>query len=191
MLTSAFIATNIDDLAILVLLFALTHKKQQGPIFLGQTLGLVLISIMALLAVQGLSFIPATLLPHTYYRFLGLIPLGLGIKEGLEYLKRRRIKEDQAPCEPKVAPRRWWQISALVLANSGDNLAIYIPLYAPLSLAMRIFAVLLFAVLAFLWTYFGRYLASHQKIKALISPYSDAIASLVFIFLGLLILISL
>lgn len=177
----AFIATNIDDLALLLLLFAAAQPHHRGPIFWGQTLGLFAIGLLSLMAVQGLA-----LFPPEWLRFLGFVPLLLGAKEGLEYWnQRRRSREPAAP----ALQRHWWQVAAVVLANSGDNLAVYIPLLTPFSIGMRIAAVAIFTALAALWCVLGLFMSKNHLSRRWIGPHSEAVTAGVLMLLGAAVLL--
>jgi cadmium resistance protein CadD (predicted permease) len=70
---TTFAATNIDDLAVLTLFFA--HQVPTRNIVFGQCLGFTLILLLSL---AGFS---ATIsIPSTWVRFLGLLPLAIGVK---------------------------------------------------------------------------------------------------------------
>ena len=177
-LIAAFIGTNIDDLAILLLLFATAKPNQRSAIFWGQTLGLLAISALALAMATGLSGVPT----H-WLRFLGFVPLLLGLKEGYSYVKN--LASERVDPAIDTRSRHWWQVSAIVLAGSGDNLAVYVPLMVTLSPFAKAFSVVLFTVLSVLWCALGLYLSRHPLAQRVITPYSEAITSAVLILLGL------
>ncbi len=180
-LVSAFIATNIDDLALLMLLLASANHKERGAVYWGQVIGLFIVSILAVLMAEGLNFFPTQ-----WLRFLGLIPLFLGLKEGWEsFLKQRAQKHNEdTPEQLPRGERTWWQIAAIVLANSGDNIAVYVPVLVPFSSFLRLFSVFLFSFLALIFCIIGLYLARHPLAQRFIMPYSEAVTAFVLISLG-------
>lgn len=73
----SFVATNIDDLVIDTFLFAeIKNEKEIKTVVVGKYLGLGFLVLVSIIASFGLNFIP-----FAYIRYLGFIPLYLGIKE--------------------------------------------------------------------------------------------------------------
>lgn len=69
----AFVATNIDDLLLLVLLFSLTNWRKRD-IVIGQCLGFAVIIV-----VSSLGFFGKWIVPLKWIGLLGLVPIILGI----------------------------------------------------------------------------------------------------------------
>ena len=103
----------------------------------GQVVGFVIVVVVAAAAAAALyEFSPAVV------GLLGLVPLAIGVS-GLLGLARRRVDADPAPESTPTRRRRRWRrrpedravgrsltAAALVtVAASGDNLAVYIPLF--------------------------------------------------------------
>ena len=76
---AAFIATNIDDIFILMLLFAQTNDRiEKGRVAAGQYLGMVVLTAVSLLGAFGLGYVPSY-----YIRYLGLaLPGGRRCRRG-------------------------------------------------------------------------------------------------------------
>jgi cadmium resistance protein CadD (predicted permease) len=81
---SAFIATNLDDLLVLMLFFGRINAQrsaqsrqnaQYGPIILGQYLGFTILLIASLP-----GFFGGLVIPRAWLSLLGLLPIGLGIQ---------------------------------------------------------------------------------------------------------------
>ena len=76
----AFLATNLDDLLVLTLLYSRSDSRQTDlKIFLGQFLGIGILVLLSFLAAKGLLF-----LPDRYIRFLGVIPVLLGLRYAVQ-----------------------------------------------------------------------------------------------------------
>jgi cadmium resistance protein CadD (predicted permease) len=71
---AAFIASNIDDTFILILLFS-SLSFETRHIFVGQFLG-----IGVLIMISALGSLIALVLPPFVIRLMGLIPIAIGIK---------------------------------------------------------------------------------------------------------------
>jgi len=73
----SYIATSIDYIVILVVLFAQNERKKSAvrDIVLGQYLGFTILIGISLLAAFGLAFIP-----QHWIGLLGLVPIFIGLK---------------------------------------------------------------------------------------------------------------
>jgi cadmium resistance protein CadD (predicted permease) len=83
-----FAVTNIDDILILSLSFAqgAGHRGSATRVAVGQYLGFLAILVVAVAAALGATLLPGNLIPY-----LGLLPLGLGIRaEWRVWTERRR-----------------------------------------------------------------------------------------------------
>ncbi len=93
----AFISTNIDDVFVLMLLFAQAEgRKSMKNISAGQYFG-----ISVLVAVSILGAFGVQCMPQRYIALLGLIPIALGIREYLEYKGAKQEKEQEEAEEKK------------------------------------------------------------------------------------------
>ena len=73
---AAFIATNLDDILILTILFTQVNKLfRRRHIVIGQYLGFILLILASLTGFFGSFLIPAQ-----WIRFLGLLPVIFGIR---------------------------------------------------------------------------------------------------------------
>lgn len=152
----AFLTTNIDDLVLLTALYA-ERRLRGGAILAGQTLGIAGITLIAA-AAAGL----ALQLSDRAASGLGVVPLALG----LAGLLRRKA---EAPGAPAAQGRIWRQILAvagLTLSGGGDNLAVYIPLFAARPGEMPGFGAL-FLVLTLVWCGLGRVLGQSRTLARL------------------------
>ncbi|MBQ8356169.1 MAG: cadmium resistance transporter [Clostridia bacterium] len=179
----SFIGTNIDDLFVLMLLFAgAEYKKEKIALLIGRYLGTALILAISLLGAFGLSF-----LPEGYLGWLGLIPLLLGIKEGIFYLRSRGKEEDDAPTVRSGS--HLWAAALVTVSGGADNIGVYIPLftgYEPWELT--VFATV-FAVLTALFCLFADGLVSLPRIKGLLQRHKGILVPVVYILLGVYILL--
>jgi len=177
---AAFAATNIDDL-FLIVLFLTDPRVTWRHVALGQFAGigtLVLLSVAAaLLARQA---------PPGYVALLGLAPLGLGI---------RRLLTSTADDDPELdipEERAGWgtvlAISAITLANGGDNLGVYIPLFAHSTLAALALILSVFALLILVWVGIGWWLTQQAPGAERVRQVGKHLLPWVLIGLGLLIL---
>lgn len=173
---TAFVITNIDDLLMLMLLFAqATTPACRRNIWLGQTLGISILTAVSLAGALGLG-----LLPHQYLRWLGLIPIGLAVA-------MLRGGEEEAP----GVPHSVWSVTLLTLSCGGDNVGVYVPLFAGGRPAALVMVAVLFLALTALWCAGGQRLARLPRVSPLLRRHSRWLVPVVFVALGVKILLEL
>jgi cadmium resistance protein CadD (predicted permease) len=114
----AFVATNIDDLFVLLVLYAFGGRPR--TVVVGQYVGFAAIVLVSLVISAG-----ALLLRPEWVGFFGLAPIVIGIKALLEVRAR-----DRKSSVPTAMAMGVWPIAAVTFANGGDNIAVYVPLFA-------------------------------------------------------------
>ncbi|MFJ1533989.1 cadmium resistance transporter [Streptomyces mirabilis] len=181
-----FAVTNIDDILILALFFAqgAGHRGSTRRIVLGQYLGFAAILAVAVAAAFGATFLPEAAIPY-----LGLLPLALGLKAALQAWKDHREggggEEEQAK-EGGPSPL---EVAAVTFANGGDNIGVYVPVFATAGIGgMGVYAVV-FLVLVAVWCFAGRFFATRPVIAKALARWGHILLPLVLIAIGLLILI--
>ena len=174
---AAFAATNIDDLFVLMLLFGQAgDRARRRKICLGQLLGIAALTAVSAVCALGLGRIPAR-----YLRLLGLVPVVLGIRA---WRDRNGQEETDAPAVGLLGT------AALTVANGGDNLGVYIPLFAGLEAGQLLLCAGTFAAMTLLWCLLGSRLASLPRVGEAIRKYRDVLVPTVLVLLGLHILLS-
>ena len=179
-----FAVTNIDDLVILALFFArgTGHHGATRNIAVGQYLGFAAILAVAVAAAFGATFLPEGVVPY-----LGLLPLALGIKAAAQAWRHR----DDTAQERRAAEGgpKSFEVAAVTFANGGDNIGVYVPVFATAGVGgMSVYAVV-FLVLVAVWVAAGRYFATRPVIARTLSRWGHVLLPVVLIGLGLLILI--
>ncbi len=172
---AAFAATNLDDLLLLCLLFGRADsRRDKGRIALGQVLGLTVLTGISLLCALGLAA-----LPHKWLRLLGLVPIALAIR-----LLLAKDREAAGSLPLSVTG-----VTALAVANGGDNLGVYIPYFAQLTGPELTLAALLFVALAGLWCLLALWLIRLPALRAFLGRWSERLVPVVFLLLGIGILL--
>jgi cadmium resistance transport/sequestration family protein len=188
---TAFAATNIDDVVVLMLLFSqVDHASQSRRIVIGQYLGFALLLLACLP-----GFIGGMVIPKPWIGLLGFLPIAIGIRqlqkgseEEAEIQAVPSSVSTQSPFTRLLHPQIV-QVAAITIANGGDNIGIYVPLFASSDLTSLLIILAVFAVLIGVWCYVAYYLASHPKISPLLTRYANRLVPFVLIGLGLYILI--
>jgi cadmium resistance protein CadD (predicted permease) len=178
-----FAVTNIDDIVILALFFAqgAGHRGSTRNIALGQYLGFTAIVAVAVAAAFG-----ATFLPHAAVPYLGLLPLVLGVKAGVQAWKHRHdtSEERAAGGGPKALA-----VAAVTFANGGDNIGVYVPVFATSGIGGMAVYVVVFLVLVVVWVAAGRFFATRPGVAGALSRWGHVLLPVVLIGIGLIILV--
>lgn len=178
-----FVVANIDDILILALFFAqgAGHRGAGRAIALGQYLGFALILAVAVVGAFGATFLPASAIPY-----FGLLPLALGIKAAVQAWRHRNDADDKALKDggPKAL-----EVAAVTFANGGDNIGVYVPVFATAGVGSMWVYVVVFLVLLAGWIAAGRFFATRAAVAEALSRWGHILLAVVLIGIGLLILV--
>ena len=206
---TSFVATNIDDIFVLMLFFSqINDTIKVRHIIIGQYLGIGALITISIIGALGISIIP-----NEYVGLLGLAPIYLGINEYIKYKKERKDIESTEDQENRISKNNnlekttenddnsitkvikslinpsVFKVASVTLANGGDNIGIYIPLFTSMN-SMDIFiTVVIFILLIALWCYIGKSLSEYPFIQRNIEKYKHIIIPIIFIGLGIFIII--
>ena len=188
-----FVATNIDDLLLLVAIHS-DGRRSYPPraVLLGQILGFTIIIVISLF---GFWF--NILLPSSWLACLGLFPFFMGCKQLIALLRFRFAASNSEhgiprPGDPVELPRfsaSWRRtaskVAVLTLANGSDNISIYLPAFSKFSSVELLVTVSTFYFsLLMLWS-LSNWLAYHPRWQASFRRYGSIVAPIVFLYLGL------
>jgi len=176
-----FAATDIDDLVLLTAFFA-DERMRRGAIVAGQFLG-----IGALTAASAIAAIAALAVPPHWPSLLGAIPLLMGLWKAWELIRGQGgDSDDESEDARRAAGRSGSQVlmvAAVTIANGGDNLSVYIPLFASNPAGVPVF-VIVFAVMTALWCAAAHTFVEHPAGAALMQRFGHLILPAVLIALG-------
>jgi cadmium resistance protein CadD (predicted permease) len=177
-----FASTDIDDLVLLTAFFA-DARLRRGCIVAGQFLG-----IGALLGASLVAAAASLAVPPHWPAALGLVPLVLGLWKLPDLWRRRHDDSDEAMDAQRAGQRvsagaQVLAVAAVTIANGGDNLGVYIPLFAR-DLSVLPIYLLVFALLTAVWCWAGHSFVKHPAGAALMQRWGHAILPLVLIALG-------
>lgn len=178
-----FAVTNVDDVVLLALFFArgAGHRNAVPRIVLGQYLGFIAILVVSIAAALG-----ATLLPESVIPFLGLLPLALGVKAAWQVW---RGGDDDTGEPARPGGPRALEVAAVTFANGGDNLGVYVPVFATSGVGgMSVYAAV-FLVLVAAWCLAGRFFATRPLVAKALSRWGHVLLPLVLIGIGVAILV--
>jgi cadmium resistance protein CadD (predicted permease) len=179
-----FATTNIDDLFVLLGFFS-DPKFRARNVIVGQCAGmavLVLLSVFAaLIALAILS---------SYIGLLGLAPIAIGTKRLVDLARGRETADEDLPWQAEGDERgQALAVAAVTIANGGDNVAIYTPLFAVHRGVETAAIVAVFALMTAMWCSFAHWLVHHRTIGAPIRRYGHRMLPVVLIGLGVLVMV--
>jgi cadmium resistance protein CadD (predicted permease) len=191
---TAFVATNIDDLLILIAFFANSHRFPLSQIVLGQYSGMG-----ALLAISIVGSLIALIVPDNLIGLIGIFPIAIGIRELLELLKNGDNNEEEEESAAKQLPqsRRGRRLTAYlpfltvaaVTFSGGEEIGIYTSVFATYhEVSEIIISVLVVMVLTGVWCTVAYHLVNRPQITSSIKRIGTVALPFVLIGLGIYIL---
>jgi Predicted permease, cadmium resistance protein len=183
----SFISSDLDDIVVLTLLFTQAEKYQKYQIVLGQLFGIGSLVTFSLLIDYGLSFLINGLL-----KWMGLLPIFLGIKYWFDYYFRSKTDNSSLPRSIKYnqsAIIKILSICLLTISNGADNIGIYVPLFSQYNQTETVLIIIVYAIMTLVWCFIGYKLAILPVLKEKIEEYRKWVIPLIFIALGIYILI--
>lgn len=173
-----FAGTNIDD-AVALIAFNVAGRNTglptQRQIWIGQYLGMAVI-----VAVSGAAALGLRALPGEWVRFLGLVPMLLGIHFLVKAIRGRAGGD--AP--PGTAAGQWSAFAATV-ACGGDNVAVYTPEFRIMGPQALLLTLAVFTAGTALWCLAGQQLVSRPRVTPVLRAVGTWLVPVLFIGLGL------
>ena len=181
---TAFAATNVDDSLLLVLFFG-DRRYRIRHVFAGQALG---IGLLVLISFAGALL--ALAIPARWTGLLGLLPIAIGVRELID----RRRGDGESPAVDSVPSygtpgwRRATAVAGVTLANGGDNIGVYAPLFAGRPPAETAIMLGVFAVMLAVWLFGALYLARRSAVAEPVQRIGRSVFPYALIAIGFVIL---
>ena len=180
-----FVATNIDDIIVLSLFYArgADRRGTTAAILAGQYLGFgAILAAAVLVALGARSFLPEEAIPY-----FGLIPLVLGLLAAW----RAWRDDDDDDDEGKVAGKSVsaLTVAAVTFANGGDNIGVYVPVFATVGPAGIVAYCLVVLALVVVLVVAARFVATRKPIAEFLERWEHVLFPVVLIGLGVVILV--
>lgn len=137
-----FAVTNVDDIVVLTLFFGQAPGRAGAlRVTVGQCIGFVGMLAAAVVGAAG-----AGLLPESVVAYLGLVPLALGLRAGWQVWSHRGDREEEET-PPSGAGVGVLSVATVTFANGGDNIDVYLPVFATTSSANVVIYCAVFLVM--------------------------------------------
>lgn len=195
---TAFVATNIDDIVILTIFFAQVNATfRPKHIILGQYLGF---TVLILASLPG--FLGGLIIPKAWIGLLGFLPIVIGVHQLINRdedepqvqtvsceLNRSKKQRSLMSLLASLLTAQTYSVAAVTLANGGDNIGIYVPLFASSDLARLGILLSVFYLMIGVWCYVAYRLTRQPTVAHVLTRYGHRIVPFVLIGLGIFILL--
>ncbi|MCG6134636.1 MAG: cadmium resistance transporter [Nostoc sp. LLA-1] len=199
---SAAFATTFDDNLYLTAFFGkVNHAFRPRHIIIGEFVGFTTL-VMASLP----GFLGGLILPEAWIGLLGLLPIFIGIshlmsKEEEEVLQTVSVQFEQSVKSQYQKPRQkktllatlkdpqTYRVSAVTIANGGNNIGIYIPLFASSNIpSLAVILCVCYSAIG-TWCFLSYNLTRNPVMASVLTRYGRKIFPFILIYLGLSIII--
>jgi cadmium resistance protein CadD (predicted permease) len=180
MLTAAvlFAGTNVDDIVVLTVLNISSRaagRPRVWHIWVGQYAGFTVLVAVSLAAAAGLA-----LVPEHWLWLLGLLPLGLGLGKLATAVRAHRSGRYASP----AVVTGLTGVTGLTIANGGDNVAAYIPVFRTSSAAAITVIVAVFIAGIAVYCLASSRLAGRRAVTDAVQRWGRWAVPAVFILIG-------
>jgi cadmium resistance transport/sequestration family protein len=191
---TSFVATNLDDILILMIFFSQKSDRfRPRHIVFGQYLGFIVLVLASLV-----GFLGGTIIPKNVIGLLGIVPIFIGVKQLFDAGK----EEEEVQTISSVAKTGFiysffssfvnpkaLNVAAVTIANGGDNIGIYLSLFAASDPRELMLTILVFLILLGAWCWLAYQLTLHPVMAKILNRYGHKIAPWVLIGVGIYILV--
>jgi cadmium resistance transport/sequestration family protein len=195
---ASFTATNLDDIIVLTVFFAQVNPSfRSRHIIFGQYLGFIAIILLSLP-----GFLGGLVLDKKWIGILGFLPIIIGISKLLNRQNNetevQTVAEEINSSQPgasfmsifnSIISPQTYKVAVVTFANGGDNIGIYVPLFASSNLTKLGIILSIFFVMIAIWCCIAYQLTRNPVIANILTQRGDAIVPFVLIGLGIYILI--
>lgn len=197
---AAGLATTFDDTIYLTAFFAETNRHfRPGHVIVGELIGF---SVLAGISLLGCGI--GLVIPRTTIGLLGVLPILIGCR----YLISQWLaggEEEPGPSNDRGGQRRAFastrprlsmlladpqthRVAVVTISNGANNLSIYIPLFASLSLIQNLLVIIILYAFIGLWLLLSFHLTRAPALALLLNRYAPTLLPFLLIWLGFRIL---
>jgi cadmium resistance protein CadD (predicted permease) len=173
---ATFASTSFDNFTLL-LGFLSNEAYRRRAVVLGYAVSSVIMVLLAFVAAEAVEFAPAR-----YVRYLGLVPLGLGLV-GVYRLVRPATTDTHGATALRGGGG-FVPVLIVMLANSADTFSVFVSLLADTREGLEIYALLAVPVLALLWSGLALWLLGKERIARTIHRIAGALLPFVLVLIG-------
>jgi len=175
----SFVATNIDNLLILVILLGANYRRRSAVLlgFIGSATVVICVSALgiAVESVVGANFIG----------YLGVVPLLLGLHMFYQPRAGKHVDDEkyESPTN-STEPKIWLSTFVLLFSNSGDSVAVFLPLLAESGRSALPVIVAAYLLTALAWAGLSYAISGQQDLARRIEYRAEKIVPWIMIAVG-------
>ncbi len=184
LVAGSFVATNIDNLLLLVILLG-ANAKRRSAVLLG-----FICSNIAVICISALGVAVGSMLDAGLIGYLGVVPLLLGCHMLYKSWTRQHTEDEVvALLANSTEPKIWLSTFVLLFSNSGDSVAVFLPLLAESDRSAILIIVCSYLAMAVLWAGLSYMISGQRKLARRIELRAEKIVPWIMIGVGIYILI--
>jgi len=187
---TVFIATNLDDIFVLIAYFV--HRDfNKVSVVLGQYIGVSL-----LIFISSFAYFFKFIIPPSYMGLFGILPIIIGLKslwslrkDGSKDLSKESYTQNyhdkNKNSNSEVSINKTFKVASVTFSNGGDNIGVYAPLFAGMSIFPLVFTIVIFMFMIGLWCFIGYFMVSNRIVGNKLKRYGHIILPFILILIGL------
>lgn len=189
---SAAFATTFDDNVYLTAFFGKVNRHfRPRHVVVGEFLGFT-----ALLFASLPGFFGGLVIPEKWIGLLGILPIIIGVSNLMSREDNEVIQDvslDMTPDKPQrlnkslwatLRDRQTYRVSAVTIANGGNNIGIYVPLFATSNIHSLGVIVAVCYLTVGVWCFLSYRMTHNPLVAPLLARYGRKVFPLVLIWLG-------
>lgn len=190
----SFVATNLDDLFLVMILFSVGNTLKKRDIIIGQYFGLISLLLVSILISNGVKSFP-----QKYIGILGLVPIFLGARTIWDsYKEDEEKKENKGNSRSEKSKNSLSKlgkfpiisIALMTIASGADNIGVYVPIFSQESSSKITLSIIVFIIMIGIWCFLGDKFSNIPTVKNILDKYGHIFIPLTLIGLGIYIIIS-
>ncbi|MCL6444346.1 MAG: cadmium resistance transporter [Alicyclobacillus sp.] len=184
-----FVATNLDDIFVLVALFSQTDNCfRKRHIIAGQYLGFIVLLVVSVISSRGILLVAKELVG-----VLGLVPIYIGVrllwdKQTVRHTGQNQVQlTSKHKAHPLSGVKRWnaYRVALITVANGADNIGVYTAMFTDSHFGTVSIIVAQFLILMGAWCYIGQKLVAYPLVEQTTKRFGHFILPFIFILLGI------
>jgi cadmium resistance protein CadD (predicted permease) len=179
-----FVSTNIENVVILVSVFC-ANPHNARAVRLGFAIG-----SLALLFASLTVLIVSGWIPIRFLGLLGLVPIAFGILEIIRASRNNEQSDTNAGEAVQGLTRVVFSASVLMIANGGDTIAVFAPLFAETQPSGVVVLVLGYLATAISLSFLSGHVCVFPKLSGPLKKYGARVAPYIMIGIGVYILLN-
>ncbi|MBD2445561.1 cadmium resistance transporter [Nostoc sp. FACHB-152] len=197
-ISTAF-ATTFDDNLYLTAFFGKVNRNfRPQNIILGELIGFTLLVLASLP-----GFLGGLIIPHTWIGLLGFLPVAIGINHlltresqeeavqdvSIDFDSHQKSRRHKKSLLATLRDPQTYRVSAVTIANGGNNIGIYVPLFASSNLPSLGVIVSICYLTVGVWCFLSYNLTRNPLMAPVLTRHARKVFPFVLIYLGCSILI--